>query len=241
MPINKVFTAIFRNEGLLGFYKGNAANIVRVVPFSAVEFYTFDQVKMYLFKPGEVRDKKKLLLCGSISGVAASTATYPLDLIRTKLTMSTERVTRSIWGTAFHVVQNDGFFALYKGWLATLMGIAPYVGLKMASFDFFKPYIIPDSQSRWFTPANLFLGAAAGTFAATLTYPTDLIRRRMQLRTKTTPYSTVIGCVWNIGTVEGFSGFYRGLVPCYMKVIPSCGIAFACNEKLKSLLNIGQR
>jgi hypothetical protein len=28
---------------------------------------------------------------------------------------------------------------------------------------------------------NLFLGGASGTIAVTLTYPTDLIRRRMQL------------------------------------------------------------
>jgi solute carrier family 25 phosphate transporter 23/24/25/41 len=134
------------------------------------------------------------------------------------------------------MVRTEGLLALYKGWLATLVGIAPYVGLKMSFFDFLKPYVIPNADSALFSTANMALGAAAGTFGATLTYPLDLIRRRLQLRTDATPYRTVVGCTIYIMHTEGFVGLWRGLVPGLLKVIPSSAIAFGCNEKFKQIL-----
>jgi hypothetical protein len=86
---------------------------------------------------------------------------------------------RPIWGTGLDIVRREGPFAFYKGWLATLAGIAPFVGFKVTFVDFFRPYVIPDSTHPMFASLTMCLGAAAGAFAATLTYPQDLIRRRM--------------------------------------------------------------
>ena len=36
----------------------------------------------------------------------------------------------------------------------------------------------------------------------------------------------------------GWRAFYKGLVPEYLKVIPSVSIAFCCYEMLKSLLEL---
>jgi hypothetical protein len=229
---------MYRNEGIAGYFKGNAVNIVRIVPFSALEFFTFEVVKGFLFEPGAPRDKLKLLYCGLLSGVSASTFTYPLDVIRTKLSVNVSMSNQSIWGAGLTMVKNEGLLSLYKGWLATLVGIAPYVGFKMSFFDLFKPYVIPDSTSPMFSTLNMCLGAAAGTFAATLTYPSDLIRRKLQLRTPDSPYRTMIGCAMYILRTEGFAGWFHGLVPCYLKVIPASAIAFGCNEKLKQMLGV---
>jgi solute carrier family 25 phosphate transporter 23/24/25/41 len=193
LSLAEVWRKIYSNEGVVGYFKGNAVNIVRIVPFSAVEFFTFEVVKSLMFEPGEQRDKIKLLYCGFASGIAASTATYPLDIIRTKLSVNTEMASRSIGSMALEMIKTEGALSLYKGWFATLMGIAPYVGLKMSCFDILKPFVIPDSNSPFFSTSNMLLGAAAGTFAATLTYPTDLIKRKLQLRTPETPYRTVMG------------------------------------------------
>ena len=140
-----------------------------------------------------------------------------------------------------NVIRNEGMFALYKGWVMSMMGIAPYIGFKMAFFDTFKPVLIPDQNDKFFTVKNMALGAAAGTFAATLTYPTDLIRKLLQIRTNETPYKTFIGASAHILRTDGIRGFYRGLIPCYVKVIPSVGIAFGTNEKLKQIFGVPER
>jgi len=37
---------------------------------------------------------------------------------------------------------------------------------------------------------------------------------------------------------EGYRGWFKGLVPCYVKVAPSTAILFMTNERLKKWLGI---
>lgn len=39
------FQYMQKTEGFIGFYKGNGANVIRVIPFSALEFFTFDFIR----------------------------------------------------------------------------------------------------------------------------------------------------------------------------------------------------
>ena len=51
----------------------------------------------------------------------------------------------------------------------------------MASFDILKTFFVVDQNHPYKQFMNLSMGGAAGTISVTLTYPTDLIRRKMQL------------------------------------------------------------
>ena len=58
-----------------------------------------------------------------------------------------------------------------------MIGIAPFIGIKMSSYDFLMNKFGPvkgDPKSVYY---NLVLGAVSGTIAVTATYPTDLVRR----------------------------------------------------------------
>ena len=58
-----------------------------------------------------------------------------------------------------------------------MKGITPYIAIKMCTFDVLKGHFLPSRTSPNFDIINLSLGATAGAFAVTLTYPTDLVRR----------------------------------------------------------------
>ena len=51
----------------------------------------------------------------------------------------------------------------------------------MASFDIMTTYFKYERSDPKAWMYNLIIGGASGTIAVTFTYPTDLIRRRMQL------------------------------------------------------------
>jgi solute carrier family 25 phosphate transporter 23/24/25/41 len=51
-------------------------------------------------------------------------------------------------------------------------------------------------------------------------------------------YDGVIDCCKKLFEAEGPKGFFKGLVPCYLKVVPSIAILFMCNERLKKFLSI---
>jgi solute carrier family 25 (mitochondrial phosphate transporter), member 23/24/25/41 len=82
------------------------------------------------------------------------------------------------------IIKTEGPMALYKGLMPTLLGIAPYAALNFALYDLAKKHFYEGGRPQGVIP-NLLLGAATGTVAATVCYPLDTVRRRMQMKGKT--------------------------------------------------------
>ena len=116
---------MYRKEGVYGFFKGNGVNVARIAPFSAFEFFFYEFYKTNLFAGDSTTNSSKLL-CGGLTGMTASTLTYPLDLIRTKLAVIVDNPTAegmkkpSIIGTGVNIYRQGGFFGLYRGLPSTL-------------------------------------------------------------------------------------------------------------------------
>lgn len=82
------------------------------------------------------------------------------------------------------IVRHEGVLALYKGLAPTLLGIAPYAALNFALYDIAKKACYSGEKPQH-PIANLALGGVTGTVAATVCYPLDTVRRRMQMKGKT--------------------------------------------------------
>jgi len=122
------------------------------------------------------------IISGGLTGIVASTLTYPMDLVKTYLTINLENDNRvSMTEQTKIIFRENGFFGLYKGWGLSMCGIAPFIGIKMASFDWLMNRFSPDKKNPNIIYYNLLIGAMAGTIAVTFTYPTDLTRRLLQL------------------------------------------------------------
>ena len=85
---------------------------------------------------------------------------------------------------------------------------------------------------------NLLMGGVSGCLAVTVSYPTDLVRRHMQLSgTKGYPvYSNMFQVFRHILKTEGPMGLYKGYFACMLKVAPAIAILFWCNELLKTYI-----
>ena len=129
------FKYMWKVEGIYGFFKGNGVNIVRIAPFSAFEFFFYDLYKNNLFA-GDSAGNLAKLCCGGMTGMTASTLTYPLDLIRTKLSINVadSGVKPSIWGTGASIYRHGGFTGLYRGLPSTLF-VSGYLSLPLSTVD----------------------------------------------------------------------------------------------------------
>ncbi len=175
--------------------------------------------------------------------MTASFLTYPLDLIRTYLAINVQNdpTQNGIWNTGLKVFKAEGYRGLFKGLNASLFGIIPYIGFKMGSFDILQSHFLPNKNHPWFNTANLVLGATAGTIAVTFTYPTDVIRRRIQIMgspEQPDVYKNMWDAFATVYRKEGMNGLFKGLIPCYLKVIPATALLFMSNEILKKHLGI---
>ena len=83
---------IYKIEGARGYFKGNGANIIKIVPFTAFEFYFYEVFKTGIFPTKQKHELSVLdkLVCGGLTGSTASFLTYPIDLIKTHLCINVE-------------------------------------------------------------------------------------------------------------------------------------------------------
>lgn len=230
--------AIKKEEGILSFWKGNGVNVIRVAPYAAAQLTSNDFYKSKLQDENGKLGVKERLLAGAMAGMTGTALTHPLDTIRLRLALPNHPYKGMV--NAFSVVyRTEGVRALYKGLIPTLAGIAPYAACNFASYDVAKKMYYGDGANIKQDPmANLVIGGASGTFSATVCYPLDTIRRRMQMKGKT--YNGMADAMTTIMRDEGARGFFRGWTANTMKVVPQNSIRFVAYELLKTLLGCEQ-
>eukprot|EP00210_Caulerpa_lentillifera_P009307 g8871.t2 len=145
LSILQMLTKILKQEGTLGLFKGNGASVARIIPYSAIHFYTYEIYRRELTKgqllvpwstshagtPSIVH-----LLAGSAAGATAVILTYPLDVARTRLACISEiggkawnwRSRLTIHSVLGGIIRDHGFWSLYRGIGPSLYGILPYAG-----------------------------------------------------------------------------------------------------------------
>ena len=75
---------IAREEGVRALWKGNFAATAMAVPYSAVAFFTNQQIKGLVLESNRQPAPWFSALSGSVCGVCATFVSYPLDLLRTR-------------------------------------------------------------------------------------------------------------------------------------------------------------
>ena len=222
---------IMQNEGILKLWRGNGVNCIRVFPYAATQFVSYDKYKHLLsFDDGSMTIFRRLF-AGALAGGTATSLTHPLDVVRLRLSVQPEL---RGFGDAFRsVYAEQGLKTFFKGYNATLLSLAPFIAINFATFDQLK-YVtyktFPKLERN--IGVTLGLGACAGLFAQSICFPLDTIRRRMQLPGQ--HYSSVGNAFKTVFQTEGFKGFYKGMAPNALKVIPNNAIRFVVYDFLKS-------
>lgn len=225
---------IVSEEGFLAFWKGNGTNIIRIFPYSAAQLMANDQYKRLLADGSGQLTLGKRLMSGAMAGMTATALTHPLDTVRLRLALPTNPYS-GMTNALVTITKSEGVPALYKGLSPTLIGIAPYAALNFACYDLCKHWFYGNSGKQSVF-GNLGIGAAAGTFAATVCYPLDTIRRRQQMQGDV--YKNQLDAFRTIWRLEGARGFYRGWAANCLKVVPQNSIRFVSYEIMKKLLGV---
>mmetsp|Transcript_35485 Transcript_35485/g.78725 ORF Transcript_35485/g.78725 Transcript_35485/m.78725 type:complete len:365 (-) Transcript_35485:444-1538(-) len=253
---------VIREEGLLALWRGNLVTILHRVPYSAVNFLAFEVSKANL-RPYVINDNVRRFTAGGVAGLAACAAAYPLDLLRTRMAAQLAAAgTGAAYqrSTVLHalrrIVQQEGPAGLYKGLGATLLQVVPGLALNFCLYDGIKQDMCASLQSRQQqlsasaahgqvadAPGPLVSLAAstlAGFISATVTFPLDVVRRRMQVHGQGS-HMEQLGYVqtWrSMYRAGGPPAFYVGILPEYCKVLPGVAIAFTVYEMLKETLGV---
>jgi hypothetical protein len=110
LNVYRAFVKFYNTQGIQGFFKSSSAVIVRIIPFSAIEFYSFEFYKYHFNKE---RNFSKNMLCGALAGLNAITLTFPLDVARTRMACNRDS---NLIHSIINLYKNDGIRGLYKGY-----------------------------------------------------------------------------------------------------------------------------
>lgn len=247
-PLLHQLRRLLATEGLRGFFKGNAANCLKVAPTKGIQFVAFEAFKRVIFRIRHSTPDRRTkplsaverFVAGGFAGMLAATICYPLDTAKTLLTAHPERF-RSIFGTMSSVCQSQGPFALYRGLCPTLVAMMPYAGLDFAIYEQLKLLYARRNNREANLVILLCFGALAGTVAQTVCHPLDVLRKRLQLQGingRPVLYKSMLQAAKGIVKSEGPGSLFRGLQPMYISAIPSAGVSYVVYETVKKILGV---
>ncbi|CAL5039256.1 unnamed protein product [Urochloa decumbens] len=239
--MTEVFQSIMNTEGWTGLFRGNLVNVIRVAPSKAIELFAFDTAKKFLTPKADESPKTFLppsLVAGALAGVSSTLCTYPLELIKTRLTIE-----KDVYNNFLHafvkILREEGPSELYRGLTPSLIGVVPYAATNYYAYDTLKKlYRKTFKQEEISNIATLLIGSAAGAISSTATFPLEVARKQMQVGAVggRQVYKNVFHALYCIMEKEGIGGWYKGLGPSCIKLMPAAGISFMCYEACKKIL-----
>ena len=189
------FMNIIEKEGFLSLWRGNFTSVIHRFPYSAVNFASYEFAESILSPGHDHHDSSKnRILCGAISGATSCITCYPLDIIRTRITVGTinlkpktQRIQSKIVTTFVDILENDGVLGLYRGLSASLAVAIPTFALSFTVYGKVKEYML---DGEFFTNrdtghlnvyGSLLSGSMSGVSSSLVMFPMDVVRKRMQL------------------------------------------------------------
>ncbi|XP_062843668.1 mitochondrial adenyl nucleotide antiporter SLC25A24-like [Trichomycterus rosablanca] len=239
------FTRMLKEGGVTSLWRGNGLNVLKIAPETAIKFMAYEQYKKYLSPEKDKIQTAQRFMAGSLAGATAQTAIYPMEVVKTRLTLRSTGQYSGIVDCARMILKKEGIKTFYKGYVPNLLGIIPYAGIDLAVYESLKNAWLSHYARDTANPGVLVLlgcGTVSSTCGQLASYPLALIRTRMQAQASlgNSEQLTMRSLIKSIVAKEGFFGLYRGILPNFMKVIPAVSISYVVYEYTKSSLGISK-
>jgi solute carrier family 25 iron transporter 28/37 len=205
---------------------------------------------------------------GAFARVGSTSLKIPFDVVKQRLEVQgaiLNKANHMYSGTldAFRKISRQEGLAkgLWTGFSVTLIRDLPFSVTYFTTYELSKHYqkvilgwlglLGPHDLN---TANHLVAGATAGCVASFVTMPIDAVKTRVQTEVLThtgqkgevagaprlthAPKKSMLATAKVIWAQEGIRGFYRGLVPRLVSIIPSASLTFASYELYKKLLHV---
>lgn len=116
---------IIANEGVKGLWRGSVPGMTRAALLTACQCATYDEIKhMVLRYSGWEEGLATQLTSSTLAGLVATTATNPIDVIKTVVFAGGSKVSGP-WAAAVDIWKSDGPKGFLKGWVANFARLGP--------------------------------------------------------------------------------------------------------------------
>jgi len=219
-----------RTEGVIPFWRGNLANVLRYFPTQALNFAFKDTIKATFKVAKDAPQYVKFgtnIASGGMAGSLSLTLVYSLDFARTRLANDAkgkggERQFNGLVDVYAKTLKTDGIQGLYRGFTISCVGIFIYRGMYFGLYDSLKPILLgADASVLW----SFLLGWGVTIFSGLMSYPIDTVRRRMMMTSgSAVKYKGSMDCAVQVIKNEGFMSLMKGAGANVLRGVAGAGV-----------------
>ncbi|ORX62885.1 mitochondrial carrier [Hesseltinella vesiculosa] len=187
------------------------------------------------------------LVAGGAAGFMEACTCHPLDTIKVRMQLSKNGYRNAAGqrlgfvGVGMRIVQNESFWALYKGLGAVVSGIVPKMAIRFSSFELYKE-MLADDAGKVSTRAIFMAGLMAGTTEAVMVVsPMDLIKIRLQAQRHSMAdpldipkYRNAPHAAYTIIKEEGVRALYKGVTLTALRQATNQAANFTAYQEMKA-------
>jgi len=250
--LRHAFKSIYKQEGFKGFYKGVTPNVVGGGTSWGLYFLFYNTIKTDM-QGGDTKLPLTfwnhiMAACGA--GLLTLLITNPIWVVKTRLCLQYGAPDRGLPPTAVPVTsyrgmthalvtiaKEEGVRGLYKGFAPGIFGVS-HGAIQFTAYEYLKnsysQYKNQPIDTKLGTLEYLTFAAVSKLIAAGITYPYQVVRSRLQ--DQHCQYANARDCIRQTLRYEGPLGFYKGLKPNLMRVVPATAITFVVYEQVSHFL-----
>ncbi|EXJ73573.1 uncharacterized protein A1O5_03334 [Cladophialophora psammophila CBS 110553] len=214
---------IFQTEGVLGFYSGISASLLRQLTYATVRFGLYEEMKQ---RASSNPSFPLLVAMASVSGFAGGVAGNFADVLNVRmqhdsaLPAHARRNYKHAVDGMVRMAREEGLRGWFRGWVPNSSRAAVQTASQLASYDVAKRLL------RQYTPlgddtlpTQLTASFLAGITAATVTSPIDVIKTRVMSATGT-QQPGIVEIIKTVSRNEGPRWMFKGWLPSFLRLGP---------------------
>lgn len=142
MTMREGFQKMASEGTISSFFRGNGTNVLKIAPESAIKLTLNDVLKRVVCSDPDDISPLQRMTAGALAGGTAQLLIYPLELVRTRLAVCPAGTYAGIIDCAGKVLRQEGVRAFYRGIVPSMIGILPYAGVDITTFELLKEKLI---------------------------------------------------------------------------------------------------
>ncbi len=132
---------VFKERGLVSFFKGYGSTMAGAVPFIAVNFCTFDTLKDTLLWQSTLG----ILSMGAIAALVSQSICYPLDTVRRRMQVKQSSYKNGL-DVVKHIIYRENIKHFYAGIVANSLKIVPNNSIRFLVYESLRTFFLEEPK-----------------------------------------------------------------------------------------------